>query len=117
MALKSRYKRGKGAVQKKKPRKEGIFRAVKGVAERYLSFLSEDHWLKLFLVDLPPKFVKLLRGLILIKQPQPSTCHSGNRHLCVTPCFVLCSMVAICQPLQSYYCYMWCFPAVEENKK
>lgn len=75
MALKSWYKRGKGAVQKKKPRKEEIFRAVKGVAERYLSFLSEDHWLKLFLVDLPPSFVKLLRGSVLVKQPQPSACH------------------------------------------
>lgn len=32
--MKCRYKRGKGVVQKKKPRKEEIFRAAKGVGER-----------------------------------------------------------------------------------
>lgn len=51
MVSKSSYKRGKGDIQKKKLKKEEVFKVVKKIGERYLSFLSCSHWLKLFLLD------------------------------------------------------------------
>ena len=65
MVSESSYKRGKGDIQKKKLKKEEVFKVVKKIGERYLSFLSCSHWLKLFLLDPPPSSMKLLMWGVL----------------------------------------------------